>query len=118
MCDCTDHRTELTILGQIGPFSFIESDKHDLAQGLLTYPHQLTRSWFCRLADSIRPADDMSRFYFCTAKLGSPLAGLHGEHLLIRANVEAHIPQFVSSIFAKWPVARITNVELLNTSTI
>ena len=30
----------------------------------------------------------------------------------------AHIPQFVSSIFAKWPVAWITNVELLNNSTI
>ena len=30
----------------------------------------------------------------------------------------SHIPQFVSSIFAKWPVARIANVELLNISTI
>ena len=67
---------------------FIEKNTHDLAQGLLTYPHQLSRSWFCRLADSIRPADDISRFYFCTGKLGTPLAGLHGEHLLIRASAE------------------------------
>lgn len=66
----------------------IEQDQADLAQGLLTYPHQLSPSWFCRLADSIRPADDMSRFYFCTGKLGTPLAGCHGEHLLVRASVE------------------------------
>ncbi len=70
---------------------FIERNTHDLAQGLLTYPHQLTSSWFCRLADLIRPADDLSRFYFCTGHLGSPLVGLHGEHLLIRASVEDRI---------------------------
>ena len=67
---------------------FIEENKYDLAQGLLTFPHQLSPSWLCRLADSIRPADDMSRFYFFTGKLGRPLAGLHGEHLLIRASIE------------------------------
>ncbi len=70
---------------------FVARNDRDLAQGLLTYPHQLSPSWFCRLADSIRPADDMSRFYFCTSKLGTPLAGCHGEHLLIRASVEDSI---------------------------
>lgn len=70
---------------------FIENNQYDLAQGLLTYPHQLTRSWFCRLADSIRPSDDMTRFCYCTGKLGSPLAGLHGEHVLMRASIEDQI---------------------------
>jgi glycosyl transferase family 2 len=71
--------------------SFIARGKHDLAQGLLTYPHQLSPGWFCRLADSIRPADDMSRFYFYTARIGTPLVGCHGEHLLIRASIEDQI---------------------------
>jgi len=70
---------------------FIEKNDHDLAQGLLTFPHQLSKSWFCRLADSIRPGDDISRFYFCTGRIGTPLVGLHGEHLLIRANVEEEL---------------------------
>ncbi len=65
-----------------------KSGRYDLAQGVLTYPHQLCPSWFCKLADSLRPADDLTRFLFFTGLLGRPLAGLHGEHLLVRASVE------------------------------
>jgi cellulose synthase/poly-beta-1,6-N-acetylglucosamine synthase-like glycosyltransferase len=72
---------------------FIERDgrRYLLAQGVLTFPHCLTRSWFCRLADSIRPADDLTRFAFFTGFLGTPLGGLHGEHLIVRADIEDEI---------------------------
>lgn len=62
--------------------------KYFLAQGILTFPHELSPSVFCRLADSIRPADDVTRCGLFTGDLGTPLAGLHGEHLLIRADIE------------------------------
>ncbi len=70
---------------------FIHKNDADLAQGVLTYPFQLSRSWFCRLADSVRPADDLTRFHFFTGMLRRPMAGLHGEHLLVRANIEEAI---------------------------
>jgi hypothetical protein len=72
---------------------FIEFDggKYLLAQGVLAFPHQLTPSKFCRLADSIRPADDLTRFAFFTGAMGTPLGGLHGEHLIIRADIEDEI---------------------------
>lgn len=65
-------------------------DKY-LAQGILTFPHELTPSWICRMADSVRPADDVMRFRFFTEVVGTPLGGLHGEHLLIRADIEDEI---------------------------
>lgn len=63
--------------------------KH-LAQGVLTYPRSLSRSRLLWLADSVRPADDISRFSAFTGR-GSPLAGLHGELLLVRADIEQEI---------------------------
>lgn len=72
---------------------FIEHNggRYLLAQGVLAFPHFLTPSWFCRLADSIRPADDLTRFAFFTGFLGTPLGGLHGEHVVIRADIEDEI---------------------------
>lgn len=75
----------------IAKFISTNQGEFDLAQGVLTYPHQLSRSWFCKLADSVRPADDLTRFHFFTGMLGRPLAGLHGEHLLVRASTEEAI---------------------------
>jgi hypothetical protein len=63
--------------------------KH-LAQGILTYPREYAVNRFTWLADAVRPADDISRFRALTG-LGSPMAGLHGELLLIRASVEQEI---------------------------
>jgi len=63
--------------------------KH-LAQGVLTYPRENAANWFTWLADSVRPADDLSRFAALTGG-GTPLSGLHGELLLIRSSIEAQI---------------------------
>lgn len=63
--------------------------KH-LAQGVLTYPRENAVNWFTWLADSVRPADDLSRFAALTGG-GTPLSGLHGELLLIRSSIEAEI---------------------------
>jgi len=43
------------------------------------------------MADSIRPADDLTRFNLFTETFGVPLGGLHGEHLLVRADIEDDI---------------------------
>ncbi len=63
--------------------------KH-LAQGILTFPRENAAAWFTWLADSVRPADDLSRFAVLTGG-GTPLSGLHGELLLIRSSIEAEI---------------------------
>jgi egghead protein (zeste-white 4 protein) len=65
--------------------------KHLIAQGILAFPRELTPSTFANLADSVRPADDATRFKFFTGLLGTPLGGLHGEHLLARADIEEQI---------------------------
>ncbi len=72
---------------------FIErsDQKYLLAQGVLAFPRELTPSLFCWLADAIRPADDLTRFAFFTGALGTPLGGLHGEHLIVRADIEDEI---------------------------
>ena len=72
---------------------FIETEHNNkyLAQGILTFPYQLSMSWFCKRADGIRPIDDITRFKLFTGDLGTPMAGLHGEHLLIRADIEEEI---------------------------
>ena len=63
--------------------------KH-LAQGILAYPRENAVNKLTWLADAVRPADDIARFAAFTGR-GLPLAGLHGELLLIRASVEATI---------------------------
>ena len=75
----------------LAEFIELDGDRFLLAQGVLAFPHFLTPSKFCRLADSIRPADDLTRFAFFTGALGTPLGGLHGEHLVVRADIEDEI---------------------------
>lgn len=75
----------------LAEFIELDGDRFLLAQGILTFPPNLTPSKFCRLADAIRPADDLTRFAFFTGALGTPLGGLHGEHLVVRADVEDEI---------------------------
>ena len=75
----------------LAEFIELDGDRFLLAQGVLAFPHYLTPSRFCRFADSIRPADDLTRFAFFTGALGTPLGGLHGEHLIVRADIEDEI---------------------------
>ncbi len=65
-----------------------EKDGPLLAQGVLTFPSELAASRWAHMADAVRPADDITRFFAFTSGLGTPLAGLHGEHLLVRADIE------------------------------
>ncbi|MEY9837304.1 glycosyltransferase family 2 protein [Streptacidiphilus sp. EB103A] len=63
--------------------------KH-MAQGILTYPREHAANRFTWFADSVRPADDIARFRALTGT-GTPIAGVHGELLVLRASVEATI---------------------------
>ncbi|MFE2725146.1 glycosyltransferase family 2 protein [Kitasatospora sp. NPDC059327] len=65
-------------------------DAKHMAQGILTYPRENAVSTFTWLADAIRPADDIARFRAMTGT-GTPIAGVHGELLLVRSSVEATI---------------------------
>ncbi|MDH6141673.1 MULTISPECIES: glycosyltransferase family 2 protein [Kitasatospora] len=66
-----------------------QDGKH-MAQGILTYPRENAVSTFTWLADAIRPADDIARFRAMTGT-GTPVAGVHGELLLMRSSIEATI---------------------------
>lgn len=68
-----------------------KGDKYYIAQGVLAFPHHLSKSLIAKFADSMRPTDDLTRFFFFTALLKTPLVGLHGENLLVRSDVEAEI---------------------------
>ena len=65
------------------------SSRH-LAQGVLSFPRELSRNRLTWLADSVRPGCDVSLFAISTGR-GHPHTGLHGELLLVRASVEASI---------------------------
>lgn len=71
-------------------FIINHGDVADLGQGVLTYPRQLALNRWTWFADAVRPADDLTRFRVLTGG-GWPLAGLHGELLLVRSSVEADI---------------------------
>ncbi|MFI7589840.1 glycosyltransferase family 2 protein [Spongisporangium articulatum] len=66
------------------------ADAKHLAQGILSYPRENAANYFTWLADAVRPADDFARFRALTGT-GTPVAGVHGELLVIRASVEATI---------------------------
>lgn len=86
-----DTSVSLETMASIASFINNASEDYDLAQGILTFPHHFSRSGISKIADSVRPSDDLTRFYFFTGYLHTPLAGLHGENLLIRASVEERI---------------------------
>ena len=68
-----------------------KGEKYYIAQGVLAFPHHLSKSIIAKFADSMRPTDDLTRFFFFTALLKTPLVGLHGENLLVRSDIEAQI---------------------------
>ncbi len=67
-----------------------DPDPLHLAQGVLTFPREHAARRLIWLADSIRPAQDVSLYAITTGR-GTPRAGLHGELLIVRASVEAEI---------------------------
>jgi egghead protein (zeste-white 4 protein) len=66
------------------------TNRKHLAQGILTYPRENAVNWLTWMADAVRPADDFARFRAVTGS-GTPVAGVHGELLLLRASIEATI---------------------------
>ncbi|MCX6463508.1 MAG: glycosyltransferase, partial [Pseudonocardiales bacterium] len=65
-------------------------DRMHVAQGVLTYPAENAVSRVLWLADSVRPAADVSLFA-ATTGTGYPVAGMHGELLMVRSSVESRI---------------------------
>lgn len=86
-----DTAVGLDTVAAVAEFIDRKGGRYWLAQGVLGFPLDLTQSLWTRLADAVRPADDLSRFYFFTGWLRRPMVGLHGENLLIRADIEASI---------------------------
>ncbi len=77
-------------ISSIAEFISKKGNEFYLAQGVLTFPYERSNSAISRFADSIRPIDDLSKFYFFTGG-GTPRMGLHGEHLLLRSDIEETI---------------------------
>ncbi len=86
-----DTHIETDTASSIAEFVQLHHGTYYLAQGILTFPHELSPSFLCRLADSIRPADDITRCGLFTGDLHTPLEGLHGEHMLVRADIEERV---------------------------
>jgi cellulose synthase/poly-beta-1,6-N-acetylglucosamine synthase-like glycosyltransferase len=91
-----DDDTGLALDSAVAMAQFVEQqraagpDAKHLAQGILTYPREYSPNKITWFADAVRPSDDIGRFSALTGG-GTPLLGLHGELLLIRASVEATI---------------------------
>jgi len=62
-----------------------------LGQGVLTFPNKLSKSFLTTMCDSMRTGNDLGCFRFFTGFLKTPLIGAHGEHLLIREDIEREI---------------------------
>ena len=61
-----------------------------IGQGLILYDRNIEDNTFLTLADSIRVADDMGRFYL-QYRLNRVLFGMHGSFVLVRSDVEQRI---------------------------
>jgi egghead protein (zeste-white 4 protein) len=61
-----------------------------VGQGLILYDRNIENNTFLTLADSIRVADDMGRFYL-QYRLNRVLFGMHGSFVLVRSDVEQRI---------------------------
>lgn len=66
------------------------SGRHRIGQGTILYHRNLDRHWFLTLADSLRTADDISRFWL-QYRLGRPLFGMHGSFILVRNSVAREV---------------------------
>ncbi len=87
---------EESIVGEdtvLGIIDFIEREAPKgrlVGQGLIVYSNYWGRNLLTSFEDSLRAFDDVSR-YRLQARLGLVLVGIHGSHLLVRADVEASI---------------------------
>lgn len=57
-----------------------------VAQGILVFRREDSKSWLMWLLDCIRPGDDKGRFPWSTGR-GKPRNGMHGENRLFRTSV-------------------------------
>ena len=64
-----------------------ESGELRVGQGLILYDRNIEQNTFLTLADSVRVADDMGRFYL-QYRLNRILFGMHGSFVLVRNDVE------------------------------
>ena len=91
-----DDDTAVSLDTSVAVARFIEAQRDageaacHLAQGILTYPRENAYNRLTWLADASRPIADVTIFSAFTGA-GTPLAGVHGELLLVRASVEARI---------------------------
>jgi egghead protein (zeste-white 4 protein) len=64
-----------------------KSGRHRIGQGAILYHRLLDRHPFLTLADSLRTADDLGRFYL-QYRFGKAVFGMHGSFILVRNSVE------------------------------
>jgi egghead protein (zeste-white 4 protein) len=64
-----------------------KSGQHRIGQGAILYHRLLDRHPFLTLADSLRTADDLGRFYL-QYRFGKAVFGMHGSFILVRNSVE------------------------------
>lgn len=91
--DEESHITEDSILGM---YQHIYKNPDRIGQGAITYKRSLhggLKNWvrsICSMADSIRIADDMSRFRL-SFNIGNPYFGCKGSYILIKNQIEKDV---------------------------
>jgi egghead protein (zeste-white 4 protein) len=91
-----DEESQLTPDVMLGIYQHMYKNPEKIGQGVITYKRSLYngcsqwRKTFCTLADSIRIADDLSRFRF-SFLIGRPIFGCKGSFILLKAYIEKDI---------------------------
>jgi egghead protein (zeste-white 4 protein) len=91
-----DEESHLTPDVMLGIYQHMYKNPDKIGQGVITYKRSLYNNcsnWsktFCTLADSIRVADDLSRFRL-SFLIGSPIFGCKGSFILLKTCIEKDI---------------------------
>jgi len=91
-----DEESHLTSEVMLGIYQHMYKNPDKIGQGVITYKRSLYdgcsewRKTLCTLADSIRIADDLSRFRF-SFLIGRPIFGCKGSFILLKSSIERDI---------------------------
>lgn len=85
-----DEETLLTEEALVGIINFVDSDKHQFGQGVISYGKNVV-NWITTLADSIRVGIDYGCYRFTLGVLHKPIFGWKGSFMVANAEAEMKV---------------------------
>ena len=92
-----DEETQLSPESVKGILNFIQDDRHQVGQGMITYAHEqpFFRSWskffqnrICTVADSFRVTEDLGKIRGQFRLFHKPIFGMKGSYVVTKAGAE------------------------------